>query len=98
MPEPGAGRRRRLAEELEESGLRVDGTEAFGALLIEEIDRALHPVVHERRVASSGTILEPRSDPATWASGTELDITRAPIRDQPLPDARRFADGLSSWL
>src|SRR5262245_37316398 len=29
MPELGAGRRRRLGEELEESGLRVEGTAAF---------------------------------------------------------------------
>jgi hypothetical protein len=28
------------------------------------------------RVASSGAFLEPRSDPATWAPGTQLEITR----------------------
>ncbi len=43
-------------------------------------------------------ILEPGSDPATWASETQLDITRTPLGRQPLPAARRFADGLSSWL
>jgi hypothetical protein len=42
-------------------------------------------------------VLEPRSDPSTWASAADLDITRGPV-DQPLIDARRFADGLSSWL
>ena len=47
---------------------------------------------------SSGTILEPRSNPATWGPGTQLDILRGPADQQPLPDARRFADGLSSWL
>ena len=98
MPEPGVGRRRRLAEELEESGLVVEGTDAFRTLLVEEIDHALRPEVHERRVVSSGTILEPRSDPGTWESGTQLDITRGPADRQPLPAARRFADGLSSWL
>jgi DNA integrity scanning protein DisA with diadenylate cyclase activity len=67
-------------------------------MLIEEIDHALRPAVHERRVASSGTILEPRSDPATWALGAQLDITRGPVGGQPLPDIRRFTDGLSSWL
>jgi len=65
---------------------------------MEEIDQALRPPVHERRTASSGTILEPRSEPAVWASETELDITRTPLGQQPLPAARRFADGLSSWL
>jgi hypothetical protein len=98
MAEPGAGRRRRLEEELEESGLAVEGSEAFRTLLLEEIDHALRPDVHERRVVSSGTILEPRSDPATWMSGTQLDITRGPTDRHPLPAARRFADGLSSWL
>ncbi len=64
---------------------------------MQEIDRALRPAVHERRVVSNGTILEPFSDPATWASGAQLGMDRGPI-DQPLADARRFADGLSSWL
>jgi hypothetical protein len=98
MAEPGAGRLRRLAEELEESGLRLKATEAVREMLIEEIDRALRPPVHERRTASSGTILEPAAEPATWASGTQLDITRTPLEEQPLSAARRFADGFSSWL
>jgi hypothetical protein len=92
------GRLRRLAEELEESGLGLGGTEAFREMLIDEIDQALRPPVHERRVASSGTILEPMSDPATWAPRTQLDITCTSVGKQPLPAARRFADGLSSWL
>jgi hypothetical protein len=98
MAELASRRRRRLAEDLEESGWSPEGSDAFRAMLVEEIDHALRPTAHERRFASSGTILEPRSDPGTWASGTSLDITRAPLRDQPLPAARRFADGLSSWL
>jgi len=98
MAELVAGRLRRLGEDLEENGLRPEGSDAFRALLLEEIDHALRPVVHERRVASSGAILEPKSDPATWAAGTLLDITRAPLGEQPLVAARRFADGLSSWL
>jgi hypothetical protein len=92
------GRMRRLAEELEESGLRAGGTEAFREVLLDEIDRALRPPVHERRVASSGTIIDPRSDPTTWSTGTELTINRGSIGEQPLPAARRFTDGLSSWL
>jgi DNA integrity scanning protein DisA with diadenylate cyclase activity len=92
-----ARRLRRLAEELEENGLRLEGTQPYRDLLVYEIDRALRPAVHEQRVASSGTIVEPRSDPATWAPGAQLDFTRGPV-DQPLEDARRFADGFSSWL
>ncbi|MDQ1413676.1 MAG: hypothetical protein QOE07_2264 [Acidimicrobiaceae bacterium] len=98
MPDPGARRRRRLAEELEEAGLALDGTEAFRELLLDEIDHALRPAVHERRVVSSGTILDPHSDPATWEAGTQLHLTRGPADQQPLPAARLFADGLSSWL
>jgi hypothetical protein len=98
MPEVSAGRLRRLAEELEESGLRLQGSEAFRDMLVQEIDHALRPVVHERRAPSGGTMLEPMSDPATWAAGAQLDITRGTADQQPLSDARRFADGLSSWL
>jgi hypothetical protein len=98
MPAPVTGRLRRLAEDLEENGLRWEGSDALRSMLLEEIDLALRPAVHERRVASSGTILEPQSDPDAWASGTLLEIVRAPLGEQPLPAARRFADGLSSWL
>src|SRR5438132_4062434 len=98
MADPVSGRLRRLADDLEESGLRLDGTDAFRELLLEEVDGALRPAVHERRVASSGTILEPAADPATWESGTQLEITRAPLAQHPLAAARRFADGLSSWI
>jgi Probable sensor domain DACNK/DisA bacterial checkpoint controller nucleotide-binding len=93
-----AGRLRRLAEELDESGLRLEESAGVHEMLVEEIDQALRPAVHERRAPSGGTILEPRSDPETWAPGTALDITRALLGQQPLADARRFADGLSSWL
>jgi hypothetical protein len=94
----GAGRRRRLGEELEESGLRSAGSEALREMMVEEIDHALRPTVHERRVASSGAFLEPRSDPATWAPGTQLDITRTPVGQQPLSAVRRYADGIASWV
>ena len=98
MADPGVARQRRLAEELEESGLVIDRAAPFWAMLLEEVDHAVRPDVHERRVVSSGTILEPRSDPATWESGTQLEILHGSADEQPLPDARRFADGLSSWL
>jgi Probable sensor domain DACNK/DisA bacterial checkpoint controller nucleotide-binding len=91
-------RRGRLLEELTESGFRLDGTDALRALVVEEIDRALRPAVHERRVPSTGTIVEPTTDSAQWSSVTELAIERTPLAGQPLPAARRFADGLSSWL
>jgi hypothetical protein len=95
---PESARRRRLAEELDEAGLKIEGTDAFRSLLLEEVDHALRPHVHERRLASSGAILDPRSDPTGWERDTELAITRASADRQPLSAARLFADGLSSWL
>jgi hypothetical protein len=86
-----------LAEELEECGLSVDQSDV-GDVLLEEIDQALRPPVHERWAVSGGTIVEPTSDPFLWAPGTQLEITRGELGDQPLPAARRFADGLSSWV
>lgn len=67
-------------------------------LIVEEIDHALRPPVHERRVPSSGTIIDPTTEADTWTAGTELVITATPIGAQPLDAARRFADGISSWL
>jgi hypothetical protein len=97
-PDPVARRLRRLAEELEESGLPAQEPGELRDMVLREIDYALRPPVHERRVASQGTIVEPRSDPATWAAGARLDISRGRIENQPLPAARRFADGLSCWV
>jgi hypothetical protein len=92
-----AGRLRRLAEELEEAGFVLDGDEGPRRLLLDEVDHALRPVVHERRIPSTGSILEPASDPGGWEAGTELSIVHAPIKGA-VEDTRRFADGLSSWL
>jgi hypothetical protein len=91
-------RLRRLTEELEELGLEVDPTDPFGQMLVDEVDHALRPTVHEGRVPSGGTIFEPRSAPDTWARDTQLEIVRTPVTSHPLDAARRFVDGLSSWL
>jgi hypothetical protein len=93
-----AGRLGRLAEELEELGLPKDGAPGFHDMLLEEIDHAMRPEVHERRVSSTGSILEPRADAAGWEPVTQLEIARTPVVHQPLGASRRFADGLSSWL
>ena len=98
MSLPRTGRLRRLAEELEENGLELGDDGEPIAMLIEEVDLAVRPPTHERRVVSSGTMLDPTADPATWGPGASLDITRQPLLDQPLPDARRFADGVASWI
>jgi len=90
----------RLAEELEESGLPSASNSQSRDLLLDEVDRALRPVVHERRVPSSGTIVEPGVAPDAWTTGTQLDIAHVPVASLSLDldDARRYVDGLSSWL
>lgn len=93
-----AARRRRVREELDESGFRFDGSERWTEMLLDEVEHAVHPPVHERRVSSMGSVIDPRSDPATWGEGTDLRIVERPIADLPTAWARRFADGLSSWL
>lgn len=98
MSELQARRFQRLEEELLESGLRTIGDEELRDLVLEEVDHALRPTVHERRVASSGTILAPRARPSTWAEGTQLEIARMPVALRTLAAARRYADGLASWL
>lgn len=91
-------RRRRLREELEESGFSFEGPEAWQDAVLDEVEQAVHPPVHERRIASMGSIIDPRADPATWEAGSDLRIMERPVDGQPLSWARRFSDGLSSWL
>jgi hypothetical protein len=95
---PDARRLRRLAEELEESGLPRRGGGPERALLLEEIDHALRPAVHERHAPSTGTIVDPRADPSSWSRRTQLDITRGAVVRHTQDASRRFVDGLSSWL
>ena len=95
---PSPARLRRLAEELGENGLVLDLDSPIGALLLEEIDSALRPPVHERRIFSVGTLVEPTTDPTGWEAGTGLGIRRGPMGEMTLQELRRFADGLSSWV
>ena len=88
----------RLADELVESGLPSSGEPSVFNLLVEEADQALRPPMHERRIPSFGSVVSPTTDAATWAGATGLTIVRTPVQGQSLVDARRFADGLSSWL
>ncbi len=95
---PGPGARRRLVEELAEAGLILDGRADWHAAAIEEVAAARWPVVHERRVPSYGAIVAPTTDPLTWDAGTDLHISLRPVGATPLAAARRFADGLASWV
>jgi Probable sensor domain DACNK/DisA bacterial checkpoint controller nucleotide-binding len=88
----------RLADEIGEAGLAIDLAGEWGALVITEVDYALRPHVHERRVPSVGTIIEPTAPAEQWESGSGLLVTRRPIEAMPLNRSRLFADGLASWL
>ena len=50
------------------------------------------------RVPSFGAIVGPTLDREAWEAPTNLSITYRPTYRYPLAAARRFADGLSSWL
>lgn len=93
-----AQRLRRLVEELAEAGLDLDGSARWHELAVEELDYALRPDVHERRVPSVGAVVAPTTDPATWGDGTALTIERRAVGERSTESARRYADGLSSWL
>jgi hypothetical protein len=93
--EADARRLGRVAEELEEAGLPAV---ADDLTLLEEIDWALRPVVHEGRVASNGAIVRPSLDTSAWERATGLAMSRMTIGELPLRSSRRLADGLSSWL
>lgn len=97
-PESSDGQLRRLVEELAEAGLDLDGSRAWHHLVIEELDYALRPKIHERRIPSFGAFIGPTVSSWAWEESTTLAIERRPIGDRPTYAARRFADGVSSWL
>jgi hypothetical protein len=69
-----------FGEELEESGLRSAGSEALREMMVEEIDHALRPTVHERRVASSKHANDTDMvvmDETGWRVGTNHDLLSA---------------------
>jgi hypothetical protein len=94
----GPGRVRRLVEELSEEEFPLVDPTAWSTTLLTELDYAMRPAVHERRVPSFGAIVEPVNHPQTWAGPTGLEITGRHVREEALTGGRKFADGLSSWL
>ena len=91
-------RLRRLRDELAEVGFELDPQAEVDAIVLAELDYALRPRIHERRVPSVGAIVEPSTPVEQWEIGTQLAVTRRPVEAMPLTGARLFADGLSSWI
>ena len=65
--------------------------------VLEELDYALRPPVHERLVPSYGAIIHPTVDPEDWYISTQLTVSRRATESYGDPQVRRFADGFSSW-
>ena len=95
---PSAARLRRLVEELAEDGFVLSGDDDWQSFVLAELDYALRPTIHERRVPSYGSIVAPTTDPSGWGVATELTITRRMLGETKTGYSRLFADGLSSWL
>jgi DNA integrity scanning protein DisA with diadenylate cyclase activity len=63
--------------------------------VLDELDYARRPPVFERRVPLYGSILVP-DDRSLISAGELVDLV--PLDDHPLANARRFADGRSTYL
>jgi hypothetical protein len=96
-PHPSEGRLRRLTEELNDEGLLGEAQDWPEALLV-ELDYALRPPLHEKRVPAFGAIFEPHIDAVAWREQTALTVSRRWRDELHEEDARRYADGLSSWM
>lgn len=85
-------------EELGEHGLTLDGSAPWHELVVTELDYALRPVVHERRIPSYGAFVAPTADPDAWPAEAQLSVARRSTAATPVVDARKYADGIVSWL
>jgi hypothetical protein len=90
-------RLRRLVEELDEEGVTLAGDAADVAAVAEELDYALHPPRHERRIPAYGAIALPSRPVSEWAAVTGLDIAVNATPHRTDDEVRRYADGLVSW-
>ncbi len=97
-PVPSERRLRRLTEELADVGLDLDGSEAWHRVAAVELDYALRPSIHERRIPTFGALIHPGTAPETWHQGTQLDIELWPVDAAQAEVTRRYADGRASWF
>lgn len=90
-------RLRRLTEELLEEQLGVVERSSLPGVLVDEVDYALRPPRHERRVPSYGVFVLPERPIDEWKVTTGLDVVTSSTARRLDDDVRRYADGLSSW-
>lgn len=86
---------RRLRSELADDGIELDVDDSLVPLVLDELGYARRPPRFERRVPLYGSLIVP-DDRSLIAAGDLVDLV--PVDDHPLPVARRFADGRSSYL
>ncbi len=91
------GRLVRLLQELTEEEPAVVAAVRSPELLVDELDYALRPPRHERRVPSYGSFVLPTEPEAVWAERTTLDVSVRPAPERADDEIRRYANGLSSW-
>ncbi|MFP5322896.1 MAG: diadenylate cyclase [Acidimicrobiia bacterium] len=96
-PATTSARRRRLLEELAEEGLGFVAEGGADDVVLEELDHALRPPVHEQRVPTYGVIIAPGVPPEQWSARTNLAVSVRPTGGYGDDQVRRFADGSASW-
>jgi hypothetical protein len=90
-------RLRRLEAELLEEGLGVLEASPAPALVVDELDYALRPPVHEGRIPTYGSLVLPVSAPSTWEEPTTLSVSIRRVEERADDETRKYADGRASW-
>lgn len=91
------GQLRRLGEELDELDPSILTSVKDRQALLEELDYALRPAVHERRIPSYGAMVQPSTSLRDWSRTTGVGVSKRRVDDLTDATVRRFADGLASW-
>lgn len=97
ISQPPPGRIRRLAEELSELNPEIGSSVPKPLAVVEELDYALRPPVHERRIPSYGALVDPRTEPEEWADAIGVEVSSRRVDDLRDATVRRLADGIVSW-
>ncbi|MCU0260181.1 MAG: DNA integrity scanning protein DisA nucleotide-binding domain protein [Ilumatobacteraceae bacterium] len=66
-------------------------------LVLDELDYALRPPVHEGRTPTYGSFVAPATPPHTWAAPTTLTVTVREASERADDDTRKYADGRASF-
>lgn len=92
----------RLVDEVAEAGLDLSAETTTNAYVLNAIDYALRPDVHEKRIPSFGAMIAPTKPEHTWGekTGLEWDVRRPIVHapDLAMGGAHYYADGLATWV